>query len=196
MSFELPEDFERIEAKYETEAPLPPSGLTPSAVFGYIHFKAFVFLQLGPERHRSIDAFQFPPAEWSEGTLETIRCGCEQIVQWRGLSPELPLEGLDIRGFRGLLQLFHFEAVLQSALALGTGEGYIIDAMQMRHVVDGREITLYNRVKLAGAEKDPGSPCPYCGQLLRTPRAKQCRACGMDWHDADNAVSRKTGSVD
>ena len=48
------------------------------------------------------------------------------------LSPELPLEGLDIRGFRGLLQLFHFEAVLQSALALGTGEGYIIDAMQMR----------------------------------------------------------------
>ena len=66
----------------------------------------------------------------------------------------------------------------------------------MRHVVDGREITLYNRVKLAGAEKDPGSPCPYCGQLLRTPRAKQCRACGMDWHDADNAVSRKTGSVD
>ena len=91
-------------------------------MFGYIHFKAFVFLQLGPERHRSIDAFQFPPGEWSEGTLETM--------------------------------------------------------------------------KLAGAEKDPGSPCPYCGQLLRTPRAKQCRARGMDWHDADNAVSRKTGSVD
>jgi hypothetical protein len=30
-------------------------------------------------------------------------------------------------------------------LALGTGEGYVIDAMQMRHVVDGREITLYKR---------------------------------------------------
>jgi hypothetical protein len=27
------------------------------------------------------------------------------------------------------------------------------------------------------------TPCPYCGQLLRTSRAKQCRKCGRDWHD-------------
>src|SRR5215469_2215041 len=24
--------------------------------------------------------------------------------------------------------------------------------------------------------------CPYCGKALRTPRAKQCRFCGRDWH--------------
>ena len=24
--------------------------------------------------------------------------------------------------------------------------------------------------------------CPYCGKTLRTPRAKQCRFCGRDWH--------------
>jgi hypothetical protein len=24
--------------------------------------------------------------------------------------------------------------------------------------------------------------CPYCKQPLRTPRAKQCRRCGRDWH--------------
>jgi hypothetical protein len=29
-------------------------------------------------------------------------------------------------------------------------------------------------------------PCPYCGEELRTPRAKQCVCCGMDWHDPDN----------
>lgn len=30
-----------------------------------------------------------------------------------------------------------------------------------------------------------GAPCPYCGAQLRTQRAKQCRFCGMDWHDPD-----------
>ena len=24
--------------------------------------------------------------------------------------------------------------------------------------------------------------CPKCGKLARTPRAKQCRHCGHDWH--------------
>jgi hypothetical protein len=26
------------------------------------------------------------------------------------------------------------------------------------------------------------TPCPYCGQPLRTAKAKQCRHCGKDWH--------------
>ncbi|WP_456981821.1 hypothetical protein [Luteimonas sp. A478] len=28
-------------------------------------------------------------------------------------------------------------------------------------------------------------PCPYCGKLLRTARAKQCQHCFIDWHDAE-----------
>lgn len=24
--------------------------------------------------------------------------------------------------------------------------------------------------------------CPRCNELARTPKAKQCRACGFDWH--------------
>ena len=30
------------------------------------------------------------------------------------------------------------------------------------------------------------APCPYCGRPLRTPVAKQCRYCLMDWHDPKN----------
>jgi hypothetical protein len=26
-------------------------------------------------------------------------------------------------------------------------------------------------------------PCPFCGELLRTSEAKQCRFCKRDWHD-------------
>jgi len=33
-----------------------------------------------------------------------------------------------------------------------------------------------------------GVPCPYCGAQLRTQRAKQCRFCGMDWHDPDQVI--------
>ena len=25
--------------------------------------------------------------------------------------------------------------------------------------------------------------CPYCGYVLRTPKAKQCRECFKTWHD-------------
>jgi hypothetical protein len=30
------------------------------------------------------------------------------------------------------------------------------------------------------------APCPYCGQPLRTARARQCQHCLMDWHDPQN----------
>src|SRR3954451_22770763 len=41
----------------------------------------------------------------------------------------------------------------------------------------------------AGPQR-PGGPCPHCGVPLRTDRARQCFACGMDWHDPDHVVRR------
>ena len=33
----------------------------------------------------------------------------------------------------------------------------------------------------------PGpKPCPFCGELLRTGIARQCRHCKMDWHVPEN----------
>jgi hypothetical protein len=34
----------------------------------------------------------------------------------------------------------------------------------------------------------PQPPCPYCGKPLKTDLAKQCLACGMDWHAPENVV--------
>jgi hypothetical protein len=39
----------------------------------------------------------------------------------------------------------------------------------------------------------PGMTCSYCGGLLRSPRAKQCLECGMDWHDPSNPRRLGTG---
>lgn len=30
--------------------------------------------------------------------------------------------------------------------------------------------------------EQPPAVCPKCGKALRTPKAKQCRFCGADWH--------------
>lgn len=38
---------------------------------------------------------------------------------------------------------------------------------------------------------DETAPCPYCGKELRTPAAKQCRSCLMDWHDPNNVYRRE-----
>jgi len=37
-----------------------------------------------------------------------------------------------------------------------------------------------------------GTPCPYCGERLRTQLAKQCRHCGRDWHDPDHVTRLKS----
>jgi hypothetical protein len=34
----------------------------------------------------------------------------------------------------------------------------------------------------AKTEDTSHPPCPFCGEPLRTPRARQCRHCGQDWH--------------
>ena len=183
----------RLEDKYEKEASAPPPGVIVPEVFSYLHFKAFAFLTAGPDEYRLNDAFHLPPQNLPAARLDAIKRGCEQIVQWRGVSAERPLEDIGVDGFYALLRLFHFGTVAQKALATDLPDGIVMDEMQMKHIVDGREITLYNKVttRLPWEKTDAGPPCPYCGQALRTKFAKQCRHCGMDWHDSENVICRK-----
>lgn len=57
-----------------------------------------------------------------------------------------------------------------------------------------RRLLLENRPAIPSAApailpQEP-TPCPYCGEPLRTPKAKQCRFCRMDWHDPENVYRR------
>src|SRR5687768_518737 len=128
--------FEGLHDKYKTDRPKPPVGLgILTHPVRYVHFKAFLFLQYGPERYRQRDGLKQPPADSSEHTLDAIRRGCEQIFQWRGFLPDSPLEDIGVDGFYVLLRLFHFELVAQSATRAGA-EMFFLDRMEMRHVVD------------------------------------------------------------
>ena len=49
------------------------------------------------------------------------------------------------------------------------------------------KVWVYHRGKPSAAKET--RPCPYCGEPLRTSRAKQCRFCGRDWHDEDDLRS-------
>lgn len=43
--------------------------------------------------------------------------------------------------------------------------------------------------RFAGGCQEPAADCPFCGERLRTPRAKQCASCLTQWHDS-KSISR------
>ena len=112
---EQAKEAEAMTARYRFEASPPPSGLAIPKMYGYIHYKAFRYLAVGPAKYRQGDACQQPPEDWSPEQLELVRLGCEQVVRWRGLTPDTPLENIGIAGFYVLLHLLHFKLKKQSA---------------------------------------------------------------------------------
>ena len=46
----------------------------------------------------------------------------------------------------------------------------------------GMEVAIAERI-LTRSRDEVLNNCPKCGALARTPRAKQCRHCGHDWHN-------------
>jgi hypothetical protein len=185
---------DRIAAAYDEKAPWPPAGVVVPETFWYLHFKAFTFLMVGPEAYRGHDALQQPPEHLPQARIHAIKRGCEQIVQFRGLSADEPLEGIGVDGFYAMLRTFHFTLGHRAASSDARG---IIDRMTMRHIIDGREVTLHNLVviKWHADDKSEGATCAYCQRPLRTPFAKQCRHCRMDWHNPANPINRKTNSI-
>ena len=45
-------------------------------------------------------------------------------------------------------------------------------------------IDIAGRIMQEDGDKVSFNNCPACGKLTRTPKARQCRHCGNDWHQA------------
>tara|TARA_A100001037_G_C14788521_1_gene473573 strand:- start:98 stop:535 length:438 start_codon:yes stop_codon:yes gene_type:complete len=66
-----------------------------------------------------------------------------QIIDYKGLVFNRPLEGIGIRGFYYFMSLFYFVRKRQLA---SFHDGSIIDRMLMRNILTGDEIWLLNKV--------------------------------------------------
>src|SRR5262249_4743107 len=142
-------------ARFDLYAPFAPEGFDVPKRFDSIRFKAFVYLEIGPEAYRDGDTLGFPPADWPPSKLDAVKSGCEQLLQWKGLTPEVPLEGIGVDGFDALLRMFHFDHVSHEVYA-AVGLDHQLDRMVMCQVIDGWQVTLYNLVKaLEVTEPEP-----------------------------------------
>ncbi len=56
---------------------------------------------------------------------------------------------------------------------------------------DGSEVEIVFDVSACFSTRVPTPPCPYCGERLKTPKARQCGECFADFHDPANVVYRK-----
>ena len=114
--------------------------------FPYIFTKAELYLQIGPESYRKEDFFQQPPLKLDMTDMESIRYGCEQIVEGRGFNISRPLQGLGVSGFYRLMELFHFqfESRKTKYSFMYEEEEGALDIMTFTHKMDDRKAKLFH----------------------------------------------------
>ncbi len=81
--------------------------------------------------------------------------------------------------------------VLGFPLDAGRRKVVMLDAEQswLHEYVHGWVTELYDTTPVTPHRK-PTAPCPHCGKPLRTPTARYCRFCKMDWRDPGNVHKR------
>ncbi len=114
------------------------------SISAYIVTKALLFLSMGPEIYRRQDAFRMPDAKWDEETLEEIESCYRQLADGKGFKSEYPIESVSVEGFYAAMSTLHFQVVSHAAFLIDGGEG-MIDEMLFEHLVDKRQITLFNK---------------------------------------------------
>jgi hypothetical protein len=114
--------------------------------FPYIFTKAELYLKIGPDKYRKEDFFQQPPLNLDTVDMESIRYGCEQIIEGRGFDHKTPLQGLGVSGFYRLMELFHFqfESRKTKYSFKYEEEKGALDIMTFTHQMDDRKATLFH----------------------------------------------------
>ena len=115
------------------------------AKFPYVMTKANSFLEDGPEKYRLNDAFGLPSDQSTKEDLESIKIGCEQIMDGKGFLPEWPFTNLGVGGFYELFKMFHFKSIKRKTKRLGIGK--MIDEITFEHIVDGSQVTYFNFIE-------------------------------------------------
>ena len=105
--------------------------------------KAIILQEKGIEVCRHDNNFNFKDIIITKDAINLIKKGLPQIINYKGLSFERPLEGLTIRGFYFLLHLFYFKRSRQIAHFF---DNYTIDHILIKNTITGDEMWLTNKV--------------------------------------------------
>ena len=89
------------------------------------------------------DNFDLKGVKITKDARDLIDLAVPQIINYKGLTFDRPLEGLGIGGFYYFMSLFYLERRRQLANRF---EGYTMDSMLMKHSVTGDEMWLVNKV--------------------------------------------------
>ena len=89
------------------------------------------------------DDFDMKGVKITEDARNLIDLAVPQIIDYKGLIFERPLEGLGIGGFYYFMFLFYFERRRQLMTRF---EGHTMDSMLMKHSITGDEMWLVNKV--------------------------------------------------
>ena len=113
--------------------------------YEYIRTKAISYIRIGYEKYRKQDALKKPDCRMTKEIQDLLISGCNQVIGYKGMTPETPFEGLGIPGFYLLMEMFHFKVVRQRIAKIENG--FFIDEMHMKHIVTGQLMILFNKVK-------------------------------------------------
>ena len=89
------------------------------------------------------DDFDLKGVKITEDARDLIDLAVPQIINYKGLTFDRPLEGLGIGGFYYFMFIFYFERKRQLASRF---EDHTMDSMLMKHSITGDEMWLVNKV--------------------------------------------------
>lgn len=112
--------------------------------FIYLFFKAFCYLEEGPEKYSMDDYFQ-EPATKIKAELDLIQSGCKELLLGNGIMKDRPFSKLGQKGMSLLLSTLHFEIKHRSSSReFYTNRKGMLDQLIVEHKKYGFEITLFN----------------------------------------------------
>jgi hypothetical protein len=105
--------------------------------------KVIVLKEKGVDACEDDDRFDLKGALITDDARDLFELFIPQIIDYKGLTFERPLEGIKIHGFYYFMYLFFFERKRQIASFV---DGFILDKMLMKNSITGDEMWLVNKV--------------------------------------------------
>ena len=117
--------------------------LVVSYKYDSLRDKSIKLKENGIDNYMDDSDFNLKGMKITQDARDLIDLAVPQIIDYKGLVFERPLEGLGIGGFYYFMSLFYFERRRQLMTRF---EGHTMDSMLMKHSITGDEMWLVNKV--------------------------------------------------